>query len=37
MDSLLKNCIAVEQSTIERFLLAEGVKPAEIHCRMLAE
>ena len=37
MDSPLQDCIIEEQSGVVRFLWAEGVKPVEIHRRMLAQ
>lgn len=35
MVSPLNNCTAEEQRLVIRFLVAEGVKPSEIHERML--
>jgi len=37
MDSPLQECTIEEQRGVVRFLWAEGVKPAEIHRRMLAQ
>jgi len=36
MDALLQDC-SIEERGVVRFLWAEGVKPVEIHCRMLAQ
>jgi len=36
MDAPFQDC-AIEERGIVRFLWAEGVKPVEIHCRMLAQ
>lgn len=36
MGAPLSDCLIDEQRTVESFLSAEGVKPAEMHCRMLA-
>ena len=37
MDAPLQDCTIEEQRGIVRFLWAEGAKPVEIHCCMLAE
>ena len=37
MDDPLQDCTIEEQCGIVRFLWAEGVKPVEIHRRMLAQ
>jgi len=37
MDAALQDCTVVEQRGVVRFDWAEGVKPVEIHCRMLAQ
>ena len=37
MDALFQDCTIEEQRGIVRFLWAEGVKPVEIHRRMLAQ
>jgi len=37
MDAPLQDCTIEEQRGIVRFLWAEGVKPVEIHCHMLAQ
>ena len=37
MDAPLEDCTIEEQRGVVRFLWAEGVKPMEIHRRMLAE
>jgi hypothetical protein len=37
MAAPLSDCTIEEQHTVVRFLWAEGVKSAEIHCRMLAQ
>jgi len=37
MDSPLQDCTIEEQRGVVRFLWAEGVKPVEIHHRMLAQ
>jgi len=37
MDPPLQDCTIKEQRGVVRFLRAEGVKPVEIHCRMLAQ
>ena len=37
MEAPLQDCTIEEQRGVVRFLWAEGVKPVEIHCRMLAE
>ena len=37
MDAPLQDCIIEEHRGVMRFLWAEGVKPVEIHCRMLAQ
>jgi len=37
MDAPLQDCTIEEQRGVVRFLWAEGVKPAEIHCHMLAQ
>ena len=37
MDIPLQDCTNEEQHGVVRFLWAEGVKPVEIHRRMLAE
>jgi len=37
MDIPLQDCSIVEQRAVVRFLWAEGVKPVEIHRRMLAQ
>ena len=37
MDAPLQDCTIEEQRGIVQFLWAEGVKPVEIHRRMLAE
>jgi hypothetical protein len=37
MDSPLQDCSTEEQRGVVRFLWAEGVKPVEIHCCMLAQ
>jgi len=37
MDPPLQGCTIEEQRGVVRFLWAEGVKPAEIHRRMLAQ
>jgi len=36
MDAPLQDC-TIEEHGIVQFLWAEGVKPVEIHCRMLAQ
>ena len=36
MDAALQDCAIEEQRGVVRFLWAEGVKPVEIHRRMLA-
>jgi len=36
MDAPLQDC-TIEERGIVQFLWAEGVKPVEIHCRMLAQ
>ena len=36
MDPPLQDC-TIEERGVVRFLWAEGVKPVEIHCRMLAQ
>jgi len=36
MDAPLQDCTTEERGVV-RFLWAEGVKPVEIHCRMLAQ
>jgi len=36
MDAPLQDC-SIEERGVVRFLWAEGVKPVEIHCRMLAQ
>jgi len=36
MDALSQDCTIEEQRGVVRFLWAEGVKPVEIHRRMLA-
>ena len=36
MDTPLQDC-TIEERGIVQFLWAEGVKPVEIHCRMLAQ
>ena len=36
MDAPLKDCTIEERRGIVQFLWAEGVKPVEIHCHMLA-
>ena len=37
MDAPLQDCTIEEQRGVVRFLWAEGVKPVEIHRRMLAQ
>ena len=37
MDSPLQDCTIEEQRGIVRFVWAEGAKPMEIHCCMLAQ
>ena len=37
MDAPLQDCTIQEQRGVVRFLWAEGVKPVEIHRRMLAQ
>jgi len=37
MDALLQDCTIEEQRGVVRFLWGEGVKPVEIHRRMLAQ
>jgi hypothetical protein len=37
MAAPLNNCTTEEQHTVVCFLLAEGIKSAEIHCWMLAQ
>ena len=37
MDALLQDFTIEEQCGVVRFLWAEGVKPVEIHCHMLAQ
>jgi len=37
MDAPLQDCTIEEQQGVVRFLWAEGVKPVEIHRRMLAQ
>jgi len=37
MDAPLQDCTIEEQLGVVRFLWAEGVKPVEIHCCMLAQ
>ena len=37
MDAPLQDCTIEEQRVLVRFLWAEGVKPVEIHRRMLAQ
>jgi len=37
MDAPLQYCTIKEQRSLVRFLCAEGVKPVEIHRRMLAQ
>ena len=37
MDALLQDCTIEEQRGVVRFLWAKGVKPVEIHRRMLAQ
>jgi len=37
MDAHLQDCTIQEQRGVVRFLWAEGVKPVEIHRRMLAQ
>jgi len=37
MDTPLQDCTIEEQCGVVRFLWAEGVKPVEIHRRMLAQ
>ena len=37
MDAPLQDCTIQEQRGVVRFLCAEGVKPVEIHRRMLAQ
>jgi len=37
MDAPLQDCTVEEQRGVVRFLWAEGVKPVEIHRRMLAQ
>ena len=37
MDSPLQDCTIEEQGGVVRFVWAEGVKPVEIHRRMLAQ
>ena len=37
MDALLQDCTIEDQHGVVRFLWAEGVKPVEIHRRMLAQ
>jgi len=37
MDVPLQGCSIDEQHGVVWFLWAEGVKPVEIHCRMLAQ
>ena len=36
MDAPLRDC-TIEERGVVRFLWAEGAKPVEIHCRMLAQ
>ena len=37
MDPPLQDCTIEEQRGVVQFLWGEGVKPVEIHCRMLAQ
>jgi len=37
MDALLQDCTIEDQRGVLRFLWAEGMKPMEIHRRMLAQ
>jgi len=37
MDAPLQDCTIEEQRGVVRFLWAEGAKPVEIHCHMLAQ
>ena len=37
MDALLQDCTIEEQRGVVRFLWEEGVKPVEIHRRMLSQ
>jgi len=37
MDAPLQDCTIEGQRGVVRFLWAEGVKPVEIHCRMLTQ
>ena len=37
MDAPLQDCTIAEQRDVVRFVWAEGVKPVEIHRRMLAQ
>ena len=37
MDTPLQDCTIQERYSIVQFLWAEGVKPVEIYCRMLAK
>ena len=37
MNALLQDCTKEEQRGVVRFLWSEGVKPVEIHRRMLAQ
>jgi len=37
MDAILQDCSIEEQRDVVRFLWAEGVKPVDIHHRMLAQ
>jgi len=37
MDVPLQDCTTEEQHGVVQFLWAEGMKPVEIHCRMLAQ
>ena len=37
MDAPLQDCTIEDQCGVVRFLCAEGAKPVEIHCRMLAQ
>ena len=37
MDAPLQDCTIEEQRDVVQFVWAEGVKPVEIHCRMLAQ
>jgi transposase len=37
MAALLKNCIREEQRSVIRFLWSEGLKPREIHRRMIQQ